>query len=83
MPVKRRSAKRHLSLEEEYHVWELIFTTGRDFFNELPTIGLPKVNTGPLPLELVAEPWARLGDRYLAEHGVDKPCWALRELGQP
>jgi hypothetical protein len=84
MPVKRRAAKRRLDLAAELQAWSMVFACGRDYFNDLPSIGV--LTDGSRPDRAAAEDaWRRLGARFLAEPQDPHltPAWALKEFGEP
>lgn len=83
MPVKRRNAKRLVSAEREYVIWEALFASGRDYFSEAGEIGLAMSASGTVPIEAAREAWQRLGPRYMAENARGGPSWAEREFGPP
>ena len=88
MPVKRRTAKRRVSPEREYMIWQSILASGRDFFRELPELGLaPEPGTqGGAPMEAARDAWAIYGNRILDEMPGRNPSWepwALRMFGEP
>jgi hypothetical protein len=88
MPVKRRTAKRRVSPEREYIIWESLLLSGADFFGELPELGLePESGTrGGTPIEPAREAWARYGRRILAElpnRNSDWHPWALTHFREP
>lgn len=83
MPVKRRTDKRRVSPESEYVAWAPVFRSGYDFFDDLPAIGVSVAGFAPVPADLAREPWARFGERFLAEYADEATPWAEAELGRP
>ncbi|OWR00876.1 hypothetical protein [Sphingopyxis witflariensis] len=83
MPVKRRLDKRRPDDAKAYPVWAAIFDCGRDFFDELPEIGVACDKYGKPDRDAAQAAWERFGARWLAEHPHDEPQWAEREFGRP
>jgi len=88
MPVKRRTAKRRVSPEREYMIWQSLLTTGWDFFDELHELGLePEPGTNNrTPVEAARAAWSIYGSRILAElpnRNADWHPWAQRMFGDP
>jgi hypothetical protein len=83
MPVKRRTAKRRVDPETEMMIWSSVFGSGRDFFGELPSLGVSAGPGGVVDREAAREAWHRLGAAYMDDpiNGCDP--WALREFGEP
>ena len=84
MPVKKRSAKRRFDFQTLLDAWEMPLTAGRDFFRELPTIGVGVDSHGRPDLVLAEEAWRQFGPTLLANRGPkDGPTWAERTFGRP
>jgi len=84
MPVKRRAAKRRFSIAALAEAWEMQLTVGRDFFRELPSVGVAVDERGQPSEEDIAEAWRLLGPTILAERNPNEgPTWAERNLGKP
>ena len=83
MPVKRRADKRRVSPEREYEAWAPVFNAGYDFFDDLPAIGLTPDAYSRVAADMARDPWARFGERYLAEHPHGNTSWAEQEFGRP
>lgn len=86
MPVKRRTAKRRVDSEREYQIWSAIFDCGFDLFGEAQELGLPIEWSEDVPPEMAREPWARLGERWLADPNHSNrlhPIWAEELFGRP
>jgi hypothetical protein len=98
MPTTRRKIRRRHSASDELRAWNGVFETGKDYFHELPTIGLRHwIRVWPADrrevakaefMEATRSAWERLGARHMAERGtgygynVEQP-WALTEFGEP
>lgn len=84
MPVKRRNAKRRISTEQLFQVWQSVLETGYDFFSELRTIGVQTDQHRQPEREEAREAWRVFGGRVLAERdaGAQDP-WGLTEFGDP
>lgn len=84
MPVKRRTDKRRLDPAAELRAWEIPFHCGRDFFRELPAIGVSVDAYGLPDRSTIEAAWRRLGAAYLAQQpsGLSEP-WAQRTFGEP
>lgn len=86
MPRKRTRSKRH-NLEAQRFTWESVFDCGRDFFGELPELGVATDKYGRPDPDEAREAWQRLGPDYLASHPREKSpgiqIWALEQFGEP
>ena len=86
MPRSRRRSKRH-TWEAQREAWEAIFDCGRDFFGELPAIGVPTDPYGKPDMEAARDAWLRFGPGYLATHPHQiydgQLIWALSQFGEP
>lgn len=81
MPVKRRVSKRFDA--QAYEVWDSIFGSGDDFFDELADIGLQSQHPGrPYDADALAA-WERYGARWIEENPREEPSWAETEFGRP
>ena len=81
MPVRRRVARRRV---DDLKAWEVYLECGRDFFGDLPDIGL----TDPPPRAAALEAWRRLAPDLVANwaqhrHPDQGPAWAVSEFGLP
>lgn len=74
MPVKRRNAKRRLDPAAEAEAWSGFFETGRDFFRDLPAIGIETSYGRPDPA-IAQDAWARLHHLY-----ETPPKWASENM---
>lgn len=85
MPVKRRLEKRRLDPHAEAKAWESYFDCGRDFFQDLPAVGVPVGPYGKTDFETARAAWHRLGRIFLANRKPDphRPPWALQVFGDP
>lgn len=81
MPRKRRKSKAH---PDDLMAWEMIFQTGRDYFDDAKDAGIEVDEYGRADDAIVAEAWQRLGAEYM-ENWTDKHSepWALKEFGPP
>ena len=85
MPVKRRTAKRRLDPAAEVAIWESVFDSGRDFFDDLKDLGVPLDQYGRPEPAAAEQAWQRLGARYLATRTPNsrREPWALIQFGEP
>ncbi len=84
MPPKRRTEKRRMDPAAELAAWSMTFACGRDYFNDLPRIGVPMESHRP-ERAAAEDAWRRLGARFLSEPQDPHlmPAWALKEFGEP
>lgn len=81
MPVKRRIPKRNDTLA--YEVWNSIFDSGYDFFDELADIGIETQRPGrPYDADALTA-WQRYGARWLTENPQTEISWAETKFGRP
>jgi hypothetical protein len=83
VPVKRRNAKRRVSVAADLFAWETMFEHGYDFFNDA---GISHQESTPEAQAAIKDAWRRLGHRFLAERDPNAhngPAWAVETLGEP
>ena len=84
MPVKRRAAKKHISVEVA--AWAEMFQTGYDGFGDLSDLGYSGEYNDPQKYRDAPQAWARLGAAFLTSRPdwwPAKPAWALEQFGDP
>lgn len=81
MPRKRRLSK---ARPRDLVAWSMIFTAGRDYFDDAKDAGIQVDEYGRVDNASVAEAWQRLCAEYL-ESWTDPHAepWALRKFGSP
>jgi hypothetical protein len=86
MPVKRHIAKRRISPEAELEAWEMMFSSGYDFFYALEELGYASEAEARAA---APEAWARLGRAFLesydrdGERAMHGTPWAEEQFGVP
>jgi hypothetical protein len=95
MPVKRRKDKRRANLPPE--AWDMVFTSGHDYFGDLDPLGLVEPHRAPPESQArpdaeaawddaLREAWAVHGRAFMAqwEPQPGKPLpWAAETFGLP
>lgn len=81
MPVKRRKSKVR---PDDLLAWQMLFQSGHDYFDDLPTAGIETDNYGRVDRAIAEAAWRRFGDEFMAtwQDKYVEP-WALEEFGEP
>lgn len=81
MPVRAKRNKRRAAATAPQ--WEMVFTSGHDYFGELSDVGV-KVDAYSRPDRAeVLEAWRRFGLAFLAVYDGESEPWALEQFGEP
>jgi hypothetical protein len=95
MPIRRRTPKRRRDRAAEAAVWQSVFQTGGDFFDELSDLGgvhpfFVDPKTRPEAerrfMSAARAAWNELGQEFMATWGpnsVRDVPWALEQFGEP
>lgn len=81
MPVKRRISKRHDA--QAYEIWGSIFSSGFDFFDELPDLGLETDAYDRPKHDDALAAWERYGAIWLEHNPESSKSWAETKFGRP
>lgn len=83
MPVKKRADKRRMSYQQYWDIWSIVLASGRDFFGELPGIGVKVDEYGRPDREAAADAWAALGEEVIRKNAIAGRTWGEIEFGRP
>jgi hypothetical protein len=69
----------------EAEAWDCTFETGRDFFGDLPAMGVVLDEYNRADAAAIEEAWHRLGHIFLNNRRPDlhRKAWALMKFGEP